>query len=74
VLGVRCHWCMVVSPHHCLVVVVGSLHGLSMVVVGPCGWWWFCLSLLVVVLESPVQSGLLAQNEKTENKTGPHIF
>ena len=34
---------MVVGPHHHLavVVVVGSLHSLSVVVVGPCGWWWF---------------------------------
>ena len=27
-----------------------------------------------LVLESPVQSGLLAQNEKTKTKTSPHIF
>jgi len=27
-----------------------------------------------LVLESPVQSGLLAQNKKTKTKTSPHIF
>jgi len=38
---------VVVGPHRCLVVVVvGSLRGLSMVVVGPRGWWWVCSSPL----------------------------
>jgi len=33
-----------------------------------------CGLIVFIVLESPVQSGLLAQNEKTKTKTHSHIF
>jgi len=59
-LGSRRHWCMVGDGRSSPLVqggggsllslggcVVGSLHGVLMAVVGPHGWWWLCLSLLV---------------------------
>ena len=52
----RCHWWVVVSPHFRLAVVVGSLCSLSMVVVGPYGWWWFCSLPLVGSDNGPLLS------------------
>ncbi|KAF8153122.1 hypothetical protein B0H34DRAFT_677312 [Crassisporium funariophilum] len=49
----------------------------------PGGWLstWLAVILdfdifffVLIVLESPVQSGILAQNAETRTKTGPHIF
>ena len=40
----------------------------------PLGTYFMCSQLFLVVLESLVQSGFLAQKNKTETETGPDVF
>jgi hypothetical protein len=56
---------------HCVVVILCHFH-CSVVIVCLSKVGWDECGRSGLVLESPVQSGFLTQNEKTETRTGPH--